>query len=69
MKKFFLTLTGAAVLAGSMAVMTPEPAEARHWQGHRHHQACRIVIKKKVIWRHGHKKVVRYKIKRCGGRW
>ncbi|WP_292189290.1 hypothetical protein [Mesorhizobium sp.] len=47
MKKFFLTLAGAAVLAGSMAV-APEPAEARHWQGHRHHQVCRIVVKKRV---------------------
>jgi hypothetical protein len=32
MKKFFLTLAGAAVLAGSMAV-APEPAMARHWLG------------------------------------
>ena len=69
MKKFFLTLTGAAVLAGSMAVMTPEPAMARHWHGQRHHETCRIVVKKRVIWRHGHKKVIRYKVKRCWGRW
>ena len=64
MRKFFLSLAGVAVLAGSMAV-APAPAEARHWHGHRHHHACRIVIKKKVVWRHGHKHVVRYKVRRC----
>jgi len=64
MKKFFLALTGMAVLAGSMAVASA-PAEARHWQGHRHHQNCRVVVKKKVVWRHGHKHVVRYKVRRC----
>ncbi|RWC27783.1 MAG: hypothetical protein EOS55_16165 [Mesorhizobium sp.] len=68
MKKFFLTLAGAAVLAGSMAV-APEPAEARHWQGYRHHQVCRIVVKKRVVWRHGHRHVVRYKVRHCRGRW
>ena len=50
MKKFFLTLAGVAVLAGSMAV-APAPAEAKHWQGHGHRQHCRIVVKKKVVWR------------------
>ncbi|ESY72698.1 hypothetical protein NKH57_22220 [Mesorhizobium sp. M1050] len=69
MKKFFLTLTGAAVLAGSMAVITPEPAMARHWSGHRQHEVCRIVVKKKIVWRHGHKRVIRYKVKRCWARW
>ncbi|MCZ8545256.1 hypothetical protein OOJ09_13775 [Mesorhizobium qingshengii] len=68
MKKFFLTLAGAAVLAGSVAV-APEPAEARHWQGHRHHHVCRVVVKKRVIWRHGHRHVIRYKVRRCWGRW
>lgn len=29
MKKFFLTLVGAAVMAGSMAI-APEPAQASH---------------------------------------
>ncbi|MER8834500.1 hypothetical protein NKJ72_12580 [Mesorhizobium sp. M0045] len=68
MKKFFLTLVGAAVMAGTMAVV-PEPAQARHWHGHRHHQVCRIVVKKKVVWRHGHRKVIRYKVRRCGWGW
>jgi Spy/CpxP family protein refolding chaperone len=63
MKKFFLTLTGAAVLAGSMAVMAPEPAMARHW--HSHKQVCRVVVKKRVVWRHGHRHVVRYKVRHC----
>ncbi|CAN7554065.1 hypothetical protein LJR234_004114 [Mesorhizobium amorphae] len=69
MKKYFLSLVGAAVLAGSMSVAVPEPAQARHWHGHRPHQVCRIVVKKKVVWRHGHKKVIRYKVKRCWLRW
>ncbi|RUW19910.1 hypothetical protein [Mesorhizobium sp. M1E.F.Ca.ET.041.01.1.1] len=63
MKKFFLTLTGAAVLAGSMAIMTPAPAMARHW--HSHTQVCRVVVKKRVVWRHGHRHVVRYKVRHC----
>lgn len=67
MKKFFLTLTGAAVLAGSMAVMTPEPAMARHWHGHK--QICRVVVKKRVVWRYGHRHVVRYKTKHCWWRY
>ncbi|MBZ9659435.1 hypothetical protein LB523_10290 [Mesorhizobium sp. ESP-6-4] len=46
-----------------MAVMTPEPAMARHWSGHR--QICRVVVTKRVVWRHGHRHVIRYKIKRC----
>jgi hypothetical protein len=62
MKKFFLTLVGAAVLAGSMAV-APEPAMARHWSGHK--QVCRIVVKKRVVWRHHRRVVIRYKIRRC----
>ncbi|RWE80251.1 MAG: hypothetical protein EOS63_13760 [Mesorhizobium sp.] len=61
------TLTGAAVLAGTMAVMTPEPAMARHWHGHK--QICRVVVKKRVIWRHGHRHVVRYKTKHCWWRY
>ncbi|MBZ9703700.1 MULTISPECIES: hypothetical protein [unclassified Mesorhizobium] len=65
MKKFFLSLTGATVLAGSMAVITPEPAMARHWQGHRPHQVCRIVVKKRVVWRHGNRHVIRQKVRRC----
>jgi len=52
MKKFFLTLAGAAVLAGSMAV-APEPAMARHWHGHK--QVCRVIVKKRVVWRHSHR--------------
>lgn len=69
MKKFFLSLVSAAVLAGSMSIAVPEPAMARHWHGHRHYQVCRIVVTKKVVWRHGHKKVIRYKVKRCWWRW
>jgi hypothetical protein len=65
MKKFFLTLAGAAVLAGSMAV-APEPAMARHWQGHK--QVCRVIVKKRVVWRHGHRKVIVTKVRRCH-RW
>ncbi|WP_027057186.1 hypothetical protein [Mesorhizobium loti] len=66
MKKFFLALTGAAVLAGSMAVMTPEPAMAKHWSGHK--QVCRVMVKKRVVWRHGHRKVIVTKVRRCH-RW
>ncbi|MES0022486.1 MULTISPECIES: hypothetical protein [unclassified Mesorhizobium] len=65
MKKFFLSLVGAAVLAGTMSIAVPEPAMAKHWQGHKHRQTCHVVVKKKVIWRHGHKKVIRYKVMRC----
>ncbi|TIT04343.1 MAG: hypothetical protein E5W87_01300 [Mesorhizobium sp.] len=70
MRKFFLTLAGAAVLVGSMAI-APEPAQARYWHGHGHGhgQICRIVVKKKVVWRHGHRKVIRYKVRRCHSRW
>ncbi|PDQ19121.1 hypothetical protein CN311_21195 [Mesorhizobium sanjuanii] len=68
MKKFFLALTGAAVIAGSMAI-APEPAQARHWHGHYHNQVCRTVVKKKVVWRHGHRKVIRYKVRRCHPGW
>jgi hypothetical protein len=68
MKKFFLALTGAAIMVGTMAV-APEPAEARHWQGYRHHPNCRVIIKKRVVWRHGHRHVVRTKVRRCFGRW
>ena len=46
-----------------------EPAMARHWHGHLHHEVCRIVVKKRAVWRHGHKKVIRYKVKRCWWRW
>ncbi|WP_246691297.1 MULTISPECIES: hypothetical protein [unclassified Mesorhizobium] len=52
-----------------MSIAVPEPAMARHWHGHRHYQVCRIVVTKKVVWRHGHKKVIRYKVKRCWWRW
>ncbi|WP_137929989.1 hypothetical protein [Mesorhizobium comanense] len=62
MKTFFLTLAGAAVLAGSMAV-APEPAMARHWHGHK--QVCRIVQVKRYVWRHGHRTVVIRKVRRC----
>ncbi|ESW84732.1 hypothetical protein X773_08775 [Mesorhizobium sp. LSJC285A00] len=48
-----------------MSIAVPEPAMAKHWQGHKHRQTCHVVVKKKVIWRHGHKKVIRYKVKRC----
>ena len=65
MKKFFLALTGAAVLAGSMA-MASEPAMARHWHGHK--QVCRIIVTKRVVWRHGHRKVIVHKVRRCH-RW
>jgi hypothetical protein len=68
MKKFFLTLAGAAVLVGSMAVV-PEPAMARHWQGHGHKQVCRIVLKKRVVWRHGHRKVIIHRERRCHRVW
>ncbi|PZV40359.1 hypothetical protein B5V02_01700 [Mesorhizobium kowhaii] len=64
MKKFFLTLAGAAVLAGSMAV-APEPAMARHWHGH--HQVCRIIVTKRVVWRHGHRRVIVHRVRRCHG--
>lgn len=66
MKKFFLALTGAAVLAGSMAVMTPEPAMAKHWSGHK--KVCRVIVKKRVVWRHGHRKVIIERVRRCH-RW
>ncbi|AEH89234.1 hypothetical protein NKI77_12270 [Mesorhizobium opportunistum] len=65
MKKFFLTLAGAAVLAGSMAV-APEPAMARHWHGHK--QVCRVIVKKRVVWRHGHRRVIVQRVRRCH-RW
>ncbi|CCV06551.1 conserved exported hypothetical protein [Mesorhizobium metallidurans STM 2683] len=68
MKKFFLTLVGAAVMAGSMAI-APEPAQARHWQGHGGKQICRTVVKKRVVWQRGHKKVIRYKVRTCRSRW
>lgn len=68
MKKFFLSLTSAAVLAGSMSIAVPEPAMARHWQGHQR-EVCRVVVKKKVVWQHGQKRVIRYKVKRCWWRW
>ncbi|MET2827173.1 hypothetical protein [Mesorhizobium shangrilense] len=65
MKKFFLTLAGAAVLAGSMAV-APEPAMARHWHGHK--PVCRIIVKKRVVWRHGHRRVIVERVRHCH-RW
>ncbi len=68
MKKFSLRWQARRCWPGSMAV-APEPAEARHWQGHRHHQGCRVVVKKKVVWRHGHRHVIRYKVRRCWARW
>ena len=66
MKKFFLALTGAAVLATSLAIV-PDVASARdhrpHWN--RHHQVCRIVWKKRVVWRHHHQHVIRYRVRQC----
>ena len=50
MKKLFLALTGAAVLATSVAIV-PDAALARdhrpHWK--RHHQVCRVVWKKRRL--------------------
>jgi len=68
MKKFFLSLAGAAVLAGSVTIAVPEPAMARHWHGHGR-EVCRVVVKKRVVWRHGHRRVVVYKVRRCWWRW
>ena len=70
MKKFFLSLAGAAMLLGSVAIV-PEPAMAAgmHNQRH-HHRVCRIVVKKKVVWRHHHRHIVRYKVRQCHwSRW
>jgi hypothetical protein len=64
MKKFFLSLAGAALLAGTMAAV-PETAQAAQWHGHHHRQVCRIVVKNKVVWRHGRKHVVPVKVRRC----
>jgi hypothetical protein len=77
MKKFFLALAGIAMLAGPV-VMASAPAEAagngystqhRHHNYHkRHHrQVCRIVTKKRTVWRHHHPRTVTYKVRQC--RW
>ena len=69
MKKFFLALTSAAVLAATMA-FAPEPAVARHLHDQpshhvRHHKVCRVIWKKRIVWRHHRPHVVRYKVRRC----
>jgi hypothetical protein len=65
MRKFFLTLAGAALLAGSMSVVSSEPAMARDHHHARHHKVCRTVWKKKVVWRHHRPHTIRYKTRHC----
>lgn len=62
MKKFFLVLAGAAVLAGTMAA-TPEPALAKHMYGNP--DKCGIVKRGRYVWKNGHRKWVIHKFRRC----
>jgi len=64
MKKLFLSIAGAALLVGSVAV-APETALAAGWSKHHPHRVCRVVVRKKVVWRNHHRHVVRYKVRRC----
>ncbi|HEY4192972.1 MAG TPA: hypothetical protein VGM46_10040 [Mesorhizobium sp.] len=64
MKKFFLALTGAAMLAGS-AMAVPQTAEAAGWHHNRPHQVCRVVVKKRVVWRNHRRHVERYRVRQC----
>jgi hypothetical protein len=70
MKKFFLVLASAAMLFASVPVGV-ESADAASFGMHRHyrhhHRVCRIVKVRKVVWRHHHRHVVRYNVRRC--RW
>ena len=67
MKKIFLTLMSAGLLAGSLSVVPETSAEAASWRYHnRHHErVCRVVVRKKVVWRHHHRVVVRYNVRKC----
>ena len=60
MKKFFLMLAGAVVLAGTLAA-TPEPAQAREGYG----RWCGMVKKGRYVWRHGHREWVVHKFWHC----
>ena len=75
MKKFFFALAGVAMLAGS-AVVVSEPAMAspsqhryqHNFHKHPHRKVCRTVVRKKVVWRHHRRHVVRYKTRICNWR-
>ncbi|MHA6643348.1 hypothetical protein [Mesorhizobium sp. A623] len=76
MRKFFLVLAGVAMMAGTSLAAAPAMArpgdhyQSQHhrpdYRGKRHHrQVCRTVVRKKVVWRHHRKQVVRYNVRRC----
>lgn len=60
MKKFFLALVGAATLIGSVPVY-PDLAQANHVRRH----VCRVMMERRVVWRHGRRYVVRERVRRC----
>jgi hypothetical protein len=66
MKKFFLVLASAAVLLGSVTIGADATVSGTAYHhGRYHHRVCRLVKVRKVVWRHHHRHVVYYKVRRC----
>jgi hypothetical protein len=65
LKKFFLVLASASVLFGSLTFAADAAESGRAYRHHHHYRVCRLVKVRRVVWRHHHRHVVYYKVRRC----
>jgi hypothetical protein len=81
MRKLFLAFAGVMMIAGSSLVAAPAMARSTdyhqvqqrhhqrpHYQKRHHRKVCRTVVRRKVVWRHHRRHVVRYKTRVCNWR-